>query len=431
VGETEMQQCFQKLQNRMDRIEEATVKSSSLEAKICDEITDFKKEVLKEIKKMGTKPTNHSADQDSFRQQLHEKDLIIQDLNKKLTLSAQDNKELQDQKKKSDDRESALNKSNEDFSQDTSNINLLLEIERLRSIAENNDDNISQLRAHYDRQFAEKDKQIDNLQDRLQNYMYDSNGNPWNKVETRRSSNSSSYTNTEISSKPKLQNYEVLFMHDSICHDIDIHRLLAKSDHKGVKQTTYTVNQATEFLEKVGKCDLIMVHVGINDLKSQSVETVFPKFVELINEAKSKANEVLISMLTPAREDALDKKVIEMNNMIYSTFYKEGFILCHNDNFCSRDNRIMDSLYYNETKISDEGIRVLAINFKRALFPAKVRRPQSNHTRSNRDERGRPRDRYYSPPRDKINVNNRGSSGKLDTDKLANSIAHAIALALK
>ena len=195
-----MQQCFRTLQNRMDIIEEATVKFSSLEAKICDEITDFKKE---EIKKMGTKPTNHSADQDSFRQQLHEKDLIIQDLNNKLTLSAQYNKELQDQKKKCDDRESALNKSNEDFSQD--NINLLLEIERLRSIAENNDDIISQLRAHYDRQLADKDKQIDNLQDRLQNYMYDSNGNPWNKVETRRSSNSSSYTNTEISSKPKLQ----------------------------------------------------------------------------------------------------------------------------------------------------------------------------------------------------------------------------------
>jgi len=124
---------------------------------------------------MGTKPTNHIADQDSFRQQLHEKDLIIQDLNNKLTLSAQDNKELQDQKKKIDDRESALTKSNEDFSQD--NINLLLEIERLRSIAENNDDNISQLRAHYDRQLVDKDKQIDNLQDRLQNYMYDSNGN--------------------------------------------------------------------------------------------------------------------------------------------------------------------------------------------------------------------------------------------------------------
>ena len=49
---------------------------------------------------MGTKPTNHSADQDSFCQQLHEKNLIIQDLNNKLTLSAQDNKELQDQKKK-------------------------------------------------------------------------------------------------------------------------------------------------------------------------------------------------------------------------------------------------------------------------------------------------------------------------------------------
>jgi hypothetical protein len=46
VGETEMQQYFQTLQNRMDIIEEAIVKFSSLEAKICDEITDFKKEVL-------------------------------------------------------------------------------------------------------------------------------------------------------------------------------------------------------------------------------------------------------------------------------------------------------------------------------------------------------------------------------------------------
>ena len=100
-------------------------------------------------------------------------------------------------------------------------------------------------------------------------------------------------------------------MHDSICHNIGIQRLLAKSDHKGVKQTTYTVNQATEVLEKVGKCYSIMVHIGINDLKGQPVETVFPKFVELINEAKFKKNEVLISMLTPAREDALDKKVIE------------------------------------------------------------------------------------------------------------------------
>jgi hypothetical protein len=80
-------------------------------------------------------------------------------------------------------------------------------------------------------------------------------------------------SNIEISCKPKLQNYEVLFMHDSICHDIDIHRLLAKSDHKGVKQTTYTVNQATKFLEKVGKCYLIMVHVGIKDLKGQYKKT--------------------------------------------------------------------------------------------------------------------------------------------------------------
>ena len=120
-----------------------------------------------------------------------------------------------------------------------------------------------------------------------------------------------------------------------------------------------------------------------------------------------------------------------MNNMIYFTFYKEGFILCHNDNFCSRDNRIMDNLYYNKTKLSDEGIRVLASNFKRTLLAAKFRRLQNNHTRSNRDERGRPRDRYYSPPRDQINVNNRGSTGKLDIDKLANSIAQAIALALK
>ena len=223
----------------------------------------------------------------------------------------------------------------------------------------------------------------------------------------------------------------MLFLHDSICHGLDIDRLLANSDHKGVKQTTYTVGDARAAIrDNVSNCNLIMIHVGINNLKDNDVETVFPEFVELIKEAKSKSKEVFISMLTPARIIALDRKVMQMNDLIYKTFSKEeNIILCINDNFCTRDNKIVEKLYFNNTKLSDEGVRLLAGNIRRTLIPNDSRRSPGKFRPKNYNNSvnyASSQYNYWSPPRDRERDPQRY---KVDSTKLANSIAQAIALA--
>jgi len=42
---------------------------------------------------------------------------------------------------------------------------------------------IDNLRAEFERRLEEKDNVIRNLQDRIQSYLYDSNGEPWTKVQ--------------------------------------------------------------------------------------------------------------------------------------------------------------------------------------------------------------------------------------------------------
>ena len=71
---------------------------------------------------------------------------------------------------------------------------------------------------------------IANLQDRLQNYLYNVNGDPW------RRSGLTQNSKPESVSKPDTKAHDVLFMHDSICHEIDINRLLAGSGSQGMKK---------------------------------------------------------------------------------------------------------------------------------------------------------------------------------------------------
>lgn len=89
---------------------------------------------------------------------------------------------------------------------------------------------------------------IANLRDRLQNYLYDVNGEPWRKSELNQNFKPESIRN------PDVKRHDVLFMNDSICHDTEISRLLAGSDNKGMTKTTYTINEAIDYLEEVEKC---------------------------------------------------------------------------------------------------------------------------------------------------------------------------------
>ena len=192
-------------------------------------------------------------------------------------------------------------------------------------------------------------------------------------------------------------------------------------------------------MDEVEKANLIILHVGINDLKSNPVETTFPKYAELVRKAKSKADKVLISMLTPSKEKELDDKVLEMNDKIFLQFSrKEGIMLSYNNNLRSRDHQPVDKLFFNNTKLSKEGISILASNLRKTMFPDQFRRGNRPNTRRNFDYREKafafPQEQYRNPNRNyrqEVGAYKYNRNNLFDSEKLATSIAHAIVSAFQ
>ena len=131
-------------------------------------------------------------------------------------------------------------------------------------------------------------------------------------------------------------------------------------------------------------------------------------------------------MLTPSRNGDLDSKVLELNEKINSVFKDENVVICANDNFCTRDNKIIDRLYHNDTKLSSQGVRVLSGNLRRALSLTTPRRSPQQQNRGNfRKDRNYGQYQYRNH-----RVNNRlNTDMPFDSSKLAANIAQAIASA--
>ncbi|CAC5386200.1 unnamed protein product [Mytilus coruscus] len=162
---------------------------------------------------------------------------------------------------------------------------------------------------------------------------------------------------------------DVIMIHDSICHDIDMRRLINGSNMSGKKITAYTIQQAAEVINKIDRADTLILHVGVNDLKKHNVEESFPQYVSLVNSALSVTNNLILSLMTPSAADFLNDKISTMNNLIASEFEKSAkIVLCLNNNFC-RQGKILHQLYWNDTKQSrDQGVKVLASNLRRTIF---------------------------------------------------------------
>jgi hypothetical protein len=94
--------------------------------------------------------------------------------------------------------------------------------------------------------------------------------------------------------KRKGSDYDILFLHDSICHEIDMRRLIAGSHRKGEKVTTYTIEDASFVVSEMNFAQTILLHVGINNLKSQPAEEVLSQFSDLVNLACTKSGNVVI-----------------------------------------------------------------------------------------------------------------------------------------
>ena len=138
-----------------------------------------------------------------------------------------------------------------------------MENEQLDNSLKCMEDTNKKLKSIYDERLNDRDKIINNLQDRIQNFLYDVRGGSWNNVPPSPKINNSKPTPgpvvehvqnsqtsvTESQNTTHIENnstnhdngngmYDVLMLHDSICRDIDIHRLLTNTDRKGFKRTT-------------------------------------------------------------------------------------------------------------------------------------------------------------------------------------------------
>ena len=100
-------------------------------------------------------------------------------------------------------------------------------------------------------------------------------------------------------------------LHDSICRDIDIHRLLTNTDRKGLKRTSYTALAAQQFCEDLTHAATIILYVGINDLKEMSVEEAFDMYETAVNRLLEKSDGLLFSLVIPCRyESGLIRKLV-------------------------------------------------------------------------------------------------------------------------
>jgi hypothetical protein len=60
--------------------------------------------------------------------------------------------------------------------------------------------------------------------------------------------------------------------------------------------------------------------VGINDLKTISVEEVFSDYENAISNLMSKCDSLLLSLVTPCHHESLDPKVYEFNKRVFDKF---------------------------------------------------------------------------------------------------------------
>ena len=102
----------------------------------------------------------------------------------------------------------------------------------------------------------------------------------------------------------------------------------------------------------VDRADTLILHVGVNDLKTYRMEESFQQYVSLVNSALSVLNNLVLSLMTTSAADFLNDKISKMNNLIASEFENSAKLaLCLNNNFC-RQVKILQQLFWKDTRLS-------------------------------------------------------------------------------
>ncbi|VDI07957.1 Hypothetical predicted protein [Mytilus galloprovincialis] len=319
------------INNRLDIFEESLVKITSTLANTIDILGINHNDTLQELRKIKKSKGSSETLQPEiklFENQIKEKDDMISSLRKEV----QQLNELQDrnQKKYAKELENTKTEHQNQISViREEKIQSNIETEKLSLKLEQIQNDKDNLKMTFKERIDDKDKTIHNLQERIQSFLYDRDGEPWKKQTKRVSQdNNSSFnndqqeenlaSNLDLTAEPQnssdrmslttdesltsIQQHldinksnsqnnkndgdipyktpksavngaylnnaklDTIFYHDSIGHKVDIKRLLAGSGQAGLKQTTYRIENVIEALEDISSARSIIIHVGINDI---------------------------------------------------------------------------------------------------------------------------------------------------------------------
>ena len=163
---------------------------------------------------------------------------------------------------------------------------------------------------------------------------------------------------------------DLVLIHDSICRNIDIDRLVDRSGLNGVKRFAGTLRDAEDLLDESDYLKVIILHAGINDLKSKSIEDTFSAYNRCVSKCRRITDRVILSLLTPSKDQTLGGKIVGLNNSILSSFQSsDKLTIYYNDNFNVR-GKIIDKVFTQDgIHLSvGQGVRVLASNLRNCIF---------------------------------------------------------------
>ena len=268
---------FGSLTRRIDVIEKSLIECTDKLSKNLLLHNENKNEVWSELSKLTNqikttricnKEASNTFDIQVFEKLMKDKDLVIQNLDGQIVSLKQEN--ISCREKVSSEQETIANNFKMEM-QKLRNEKLKIENEneRLPIAIKMKSDNIDNMKHIYAESLHEKDKLVDNLHDRLQTQMYDVQGGPWtnipkqvaspihnvfttgrrdesNKMGTCQLNTSNLNENNDenrnmVNNSSSQGSYDIVMLHDSICKDIDINRLLRNTNRSGHKYTMYTI----------------------------------------------------------------------------------------------------------------------------------------------------------------------------------------------
>lgn len=185
------------------------------------------------------------------------------------------------------------------------------------------------------------------------------------------------------------ERFDIILLHDSVCKDIDLKRLTNRNHQKTKKVLSHTISEAKSWVLKAEHTGTIMIHISINDLKVKTIDVVSAELEELTRLCLDKADKVILSLPLLCKDQRLASKVAGLVNMLFIKLNQvDRLVISRNDNF-SEGGKVIDKLFRDSIHPSNDGIRLLAGNFKHALNAI-----SDSNENSDRPQQ-RQGDRYY------------------------------------